>query len=260
MAESYLGFLDSSVLFKKPVSCLFALLSLLIPVHFLFQIIQYDIFSSSNGKAIAAVILVLVVLVFSGIFGFLIWLHRRIIRDEGPKVYANFRRFVQTLGEWTGTLVAINYLGCVLILMLVLGNNSYYYSRLLLFPLPSVDYTMALAGPVIGFLIIIATKIILFLLDPVIWLFKKIWALIVRIVLYCYRCVVKFFGTIEQNTPVWIGVIWLFAAAVVVTGISMCCHLLIYPGIVFFICGVTAIALGLAMMAFLVIKRKNYEV
>ena len=259
MTKSYLNFIDSNVLFRKPISCLLAVFSLLIPLDFLFQIIQYDIFSSDNGRLIAAAILILAVLIFSGVFGFLIWWHRRINRDDGPKIYANFRRFVQTLGEWTGTMFALMVFGSVIFLMLLLKNEYYRISGLLPFSVPYINFNTALLGPVIGFLIIICTRIFLFLLDPFIRLVKKIWILIVRIVLYSYRCIVKFFGIVEQNSSVWIGVVWLFSAAVVITGISLCCYLFRYPRIVFFICGVITLALGLAMMAFLVIKRKNND-
>jgi len=259
IAKSYLDFIDTNVLFKKPVSCLFAVLSLLIPVQFLFQIIQEEILFSKNVKLIIVSILVLAVLCFSGIFGSLIWLHRRIKKDEGPKIYPNFRRFVQTFGEWAGTMVALIVFGTVLITMLVLKDELDLIISMLPFPVSGFSFSAALFGPVAGFVIIIATMIFLFLLDPIIWLVKKIWALIVRIVLFFYRCVVKFSGTVEQNTPVWIGAVWLFSAAVVCTGISLCCRIRVYPNMVLFFAGVSAIALGLAMMAFLVIKRKNYD-
>lgn len=254
MVKTYLSFVDTSVLFKKPISCLFALISLLIPVQFLFQAISYGIFSSNaGGNVIAAAILVLLILLFAGVFGCLIWWNRRIIKDEGPKAYANFRRFVQTMGEWAGTLVAIIVFGCTLVMSLLLKDEFYYLGAFIAFPFLTIDLTSALLGPVIGFAIIIVTKILLFLLDPIIWLVKNIWALIVRIVLYFYRVVLKFFGLLEQNAPVWIGAIWLFSAAVLVAGIVLCFISYSMFG------GAFAIALGLAMMAFLVIKRKNYD-
>ena len=259
MTKSYLGFIDTSVLFKKPISCLAALVSLLFPVHFFFQIIQYDVFSTNNGKLIIAALLVLAVLIFSGVFGFLIWWHRRIRFDDGAKIYPNFRRFIQTSGEWAGTVFAINVLFCVLIPVLLLKNEYYYLAQLLIFPIPGFDMTFALLGPVIGFLIIIASRIFLFLLDPIIWLVKKIWALFVRIVLYFYRCTIKWHGVVEQHTSVWMGIIWLLSAIVVVAGLSFCSILFIYPSSTILWCGVITIALGLGMMAFLVIRRKNHE-
>ena len=257
--KSYLGFVDTNVLFKKPVSCLFAISSLLIPVYFLFQIIQSGVFKSKSGEIIAASLLFLAVLICAGIFGSLIWWYRRIIRDEGPKPYLNFRRFVQTLGEWTATFFAIAVFFGVLIVVIFGYRAERTIANLIPLPVPGLDLTMALAGPVIGFLIIIATKILLFLLDPVIWLVKQIWRLFVRIVLYFYRCVIKMHGLFEQNMPVWIGVNWLFAILVLVCGLVLCFKLFINPGRDIFLGAVITVALGLAFMGFLVIKRKNYD-
>jgi hypothetical protein len=258
-AKSYLGFIDTNVLFKKPISCLFAIVSLLIPVYFLFQIIQFEIFKSNSGEIIGAAILFLLVLICAGIFGALIWWHRRIIRDEGPKPYLNFRRFVQTLGEWIATIFAIVVFFGVIILMIFGRNAIYSIVSLIPLPVPPLDLTMALAGPVIGFVIIIAMKIMLFLLDPVIWLVKQIWRLFVRIVLYFYRFVVKVHGLFEQNAPVWIGVNWLIAIVVVACGLILCTRLFTDPGRDIFLGAVITVALGLGLMAFLVVKRKNYD-
>ena len=259
MVKPYLGFIDTNVLFKKPVSCLCAISSLLIPVYFLIQIFQYEIFESRSPGLITASLLLLLVLVFAGVFGSLIWWHRRIIRDEGPKAYNNFRRFVQTLGEWTATVFAIVVFFGVLIVMICAGNEYYYISGLIPLPIPAIDVSIALFGLVGGFLIIIATKILLFLLDPVIWLVKQIWILFKRIVLYFYRCVIKVHGTIEQNTPVWVGVTWLISVLVVVCGLILCFRVFRYSSGIF-IGAVITVALGLAYMGFLVIKRRSHDI
>jgi len=258
LVKPYLSFIDTNVLFKKPVSCLFAISSLLIPVYFLIQSIQYGIFESGSAKLIVACVLLLLVLIFAGVFGSLIWWHRRIIRDEGPKMYNNFRRFMQTLGEWTATIFAIVVFFGVLIVMIFAGDEYYYITSVIPLPIPAIDVSIALFGLVGGFLIIIATKIFLFLLDPIIWLVKQIGILIKRIVLYCYRCVIKVHGTIEQNTPVWIGVTWLVSILVVICGLVLCFKVFGYSSGVF-IGAVLTVALGLAYMGFLVIKRKSHE-
>ena len=96
IVDSYLGFIDTNVLFKKPVSCLFAIASLLFPVYLFIQVIQYGIFKSESAEMITASILLILVFIIAGLFGSIIWWCRRIARDEGPKVYQNFRRFIQT--------------------------------------------------------------------------------------------------------------------------------------------------------------------
>ena len=252
IVKPYLGFIDTNVLFKKPISCLFAIVSLLSPVYFLMQIFQYEVLKSGSAKLIIACILVFLFFAFAGVFGALIWWHRRITRDEGPKWYPNFRRFIQTTGECMGTFIAITVFGSVLILMLFFRDEAYLITSFIPLSLPPLEITHALFGPVAGFIIIIVTKILLFLLDPIIWLIKQIWTLFVRIVKYCYRCVINVHGVIEKNTPVWFGFVWLLAVAVVITGVVLCFRAMnLYAAL--------ALALGLAFMAFLVYKKKQFD-
>jgi len=253
IVKPYLGFIDTNVLFKKPISCLFAIVSLLIPVYVLSLFIQYGIFGANEAKYIIAGILILVVLLFAGIFGALIWWHRRIIRDEGGhKWYGNFRRFMQTIGEWLGTFIAISVFGCVIVLMIFLSDEYYMITEILPLPIYQVDIVAALYGPIAGFLIIIVTKILLFLLDPVIWLIKQIWKLFVRIVLFVYRCVINLCGVVEKNTPFWVGVTWLLAFTAIAVSLVLC---FIYGSIY----AAIALAVSFGFMGYLLYKRKNYD-
>jgi hypothetical protein len=169
-------------------------------------------------------------------------------------MYPNFRRFVQTLGEWEGTLFAIIVFGCVMTLMIFMKEEYHYMTGLFPLPIPGIDYTTAVYGPIGGFLIIIFTKIFLFLLDPVIWFIKQVWKLFVRVVLYLYRCILKVNGVVEHNAPIWFGVIWLVSVAVVISGLVLC-----FKPYISFLSGVITLALGIGFMAFLVIKRKQYD-
>jgi hypothetical protein len=252
MVKPYLGFIDASVLFKKPVSCLIAILSLLLPIYFLNLVVGSGIFEFGDGELIAASILLIAVLAFAGIFGALIWWHRRIHKDIGNKWYDNFRCFIQTLGEWVGTVYAISVFFGVIIVLAVLRAKASAISGILPLSVPRLDFSIALAGPVVGFLIILATRIFLFLLDPITWLIKQIWILFTRIVLYYYRCVIKLHGVVEQNTSVWIGFVWLVSLATVIAGLVLLFKRII-PG------GAISLALGLVLMGFLVIKRKQYD-
>jgi hypothetical protein len=249
MVKPYLRFLDNNVLFKKPISCFFAIDSLLFPVIVLSFLIQTGIFRTGEVKFIVAAILILIVFGFAGIFGACIWWFRRITRDEGSGWYNNFRRFIQTMGEWLGTVVAICVSGTTIILLIFLSREMYYFIPF------SVDINIATAfyGPIIGFLIIIATKILLFLLDPVIWLIKQIWKLAVRVVLYCYRFILGFFGTIEKNTPFWVGATWVLAVGVIIATIVLCFT-------VRGIAPIAGLAAALGFMGYFMFKRKHYDV
>jgi len=258
IVDSYLSFIDTNVLFKKPVSCLFAIASLLFPIYLLIQVIQSGIFKSESAELITASVLLILIFIFTGLFGSLIWWCRRIARDEGPKVYQNFRRFIQTYGEWIATTYAIIAFFGGLVLLIIAGEYYYSLVRLLPLPIPGLEL-LIISGPLVGFLIIIITKIILFLLNPIIWLIKKIWSLLVRIALYIYRCIIKAFGIFEKNTPVWIGVNWLIAVLVAFGGLALGFKLFSMGNITFGSAfGVALIlALGLGFMAFIIIKRKN---
>jgi hypothetical protein len=252
IVKPYLGFIDVNVLFKKPVSCLIAILSVLLPILFLNLVVRAGVFKSENGKLIAASILIVAILAFAGIFGALIWWHRRIHKDSGNKWYENFRCFIQTLGEWLGTVFAISVFFIAIVALVTLGEDAYYINSILPLPVPDIDFVIALSGPVIGFLIILATKILLFLLDPIIWLIRQIWSLFKKIVLYYYRCVIKLHGVIEQNTSIWIGFIWLISLATVIAGLVLLFKEIILGGVI-------SLALGLVLTGFLVIKRKQYD-
>ena len=261
LVKGYLKFVDTNVLFKKPVSCLFAICSLLIPLYFLIQIIQFRIFELSFELLDVSIIVVSMVLLwvslFAGLFGSMIWWNRRIVRDEGPKWYPNFRRFIQTLGEWLATVYTI--IAFTVGIVLIFVSNMGDFSVLYFLPGFILNFGMMLApiSLITGFLIIIATKIILFLLDPFIWLIKQIWGLLVRLVLYFYRVILKVFGVYEQNAPVWSGVNWLIAIMVVISGIIMGIVLWSRPSLPLALGTIFAMALGLGYMGFIVNRRKN---
>ena len=252
LVKPYLGFLDTHVLFKKPVSCLFAIVHVLVPVYFLFMFIQYGLFSSGEGGLIAACLFLLAVLAFAGLFCALIWWHRRINRDEGPKPYNNFRRFIQTLGESLGTYVAIVVFGGVIFLMIFLHDTYYIVTGMIPIPVPPINLATAVYGPIIGIIIIIATKILLFLLDPLIWLVKQIWKLFVRFVLYVYRLLTSCAVTVEKSTPFWIGITWLLAIAAVIFSIILCFK---QSGLF----SSLALAFSLGFLGYYLFKRKHYD-
>ncbi|MCL2215051.1 MAG: hypothetical protein FWC06_07580 [Treponema sp.] len=54
IVKPYFDFLDRNILFKKPIICLFVILSLIIPIYALSMLIQSGIFNSGEGKYIAA--------------------------------------------------------------------------------------------------------------------------------------------------------------------------------------------------------------
>ena len=258
LVKAYLGFIDTNALFKKPISCLFAILSILIPLSFLFLIIHLKDIIFEDTQVFIASILTLLVLFGAGFFGALIWWHRRINLDEGSRLYVNLRRFIQTLGEWTGTLLGIIVFGVTVIFLIFFEGKDTLISPLLPFLFFEINYALPFYGLIGGFFIILATKIFLFLLDILVRLIGKIWNILVSIILYYYRCIVKVHRTIELNTSVWIGLVWFFSAAAAITGLVLCFKL-IGASLGVYLLALIPLALGLGFMAFLVVKRKNYD-
>jgi len=253
IVKEYLGFLDNNVVFKKPVSCLAAFGSFLIPVFVLSLFIRFEIFKAGDVNIIFASILIVIIFTLAGVFGALIWWQRRITRDEGPKFYVNFRRFVQTTGEWLGTFSAITVFGVILVLAIFLSEKYQYIAGFLPFSLPRINILMAFSGLVGGFFIIIATKILLFLLDALVWLIRQIWNFIKWIARYCQRIIFNLLKTIEKNTPIWTGVTWILAIAVIISALTLCFRF----GGIFPVIGLAA---ALAFMGYLMFKRKHYDV
>ena len=282
-SKPYLSFLDGNVLFKKPVSCLIAIVSLLWPFLFLVLFIQGIRGMDLGANFVVAGILVFIVALFAGVFGALIWWHRRIANDEGPKFYDNLRRFIQTMGEFLGTTFAIVTFGSMLILGLILGQevgNLIFFMPLVgdilgVGDIVHLGVAGAFVGPVVGFVIIICTKILLFLLDPIIWLLKQIW----RYIRWFFRCLINLGTVVEKHTPVWFGVAWLLGVAVVIAGLVLCFQwyavgalgavmdilgggmgMDAQPSAAAGIFSALVVAFGLGFLAFLVHKKKNFVI
>ena len=54
IVKPYLSFIDTNVLFKKPVSCLLAIISLLLPIAALSLFLSSGVFRMGEAKYIAA--------------------------------------------------------------------------------------------------------------------------------------------------------------------------------------------------------------
>jgi len=284
--RSYLSFIERSVLFRKPISCFFALFSFLIPLAFLLPAIQYRDIIFSDANLLFASILFLLILIIAGIFGGLIWWHRRLRRDVDSSLYGNFRAFLQTLGEWTGTLYGLIICLTTIVLYIFLrDDNGFLLSiilgslnldflfldsetifstlvGLLMLPIRGVNLSTAIFGLCTGFIIILATRIFLIVLDFVYMLLLKIWNLIKGIVLYYYRCIIRIHRTIEQNSTIWLGVVWLFAILVVIAGLVLCYLLTLTTslrgeGFGPYLMAIIPVIMGLGLMAFLVLKWRN---
>jgi len=69
-----------------------------------------------------------------------------------------FSHFIQTLGEWFGTLFAIVGFAGLLISMILLGNDAYWFLKLIGLRFPVLGWTGIFLLPIIGYLIVILTR------------------------------------------------------------------------------------------------------
>ncbi|MDR1681499.1 MAG: hypothetical protein LBS12_06945 [Prevotellaceae bacterium] len=144
-----LSYIDSGKFFRKPFSWLyvtFAVISVLIPFAALFFAIDAGVFDAGAG-AIFTFLLTWFVIVAASWVGMQIWWDRRekvlLTSAEGSEFPAIpvIAHFVQTLGEWAGTLTAIIGCGASLFMWILQGE------AILLLGVPLF--------PVIGFLTIV---------------------------------------------------------------------------------------------------------
>jgi hypothetical protein len=176
IVSSYLGLVEGGVMFKKPISFLFAVSSILPPLFFLINSIQDDVFGEdAQAIAVVAVLVVLFVLLVLAILGILIWVRGRLSEDVGEKFVPNIYAFIKTLGMWLGTYIGLSAFLIVFLLKLFGSNEDFEAGSILqllgLAKVGAVTWNLAILGLFRGFIIIVVSKIALFLLDKrwVIW-------------------------------------------------------------------------------------------
>ena len=162
----YLEFIDSGKLFRKPFSWLYgllALVNLILPFIILYQAIDNRIFRAP-AKLVFVFIVVWLVLSFVCWLGFQLWWDRKdkvnltSVEDDDFVATPVFAHFIQTFGEWLGTLVAV--VGFIFAVMgtLFLGRDAYYLSRQFGFGSMGVGWLAIILLPVYGFLIIVISR------------------------------------------------------------------------------------------------------
>ncbi|MBE7170165.1 MAG: zinc ribbon domain-containing protein [Williamsia sp.] len=163
-AEVFINALENSTFFKKPLRwlyILFAVLNILVPVYVLFKFISNDML---NILGIGGMMIWLV-LAFAGWMGFQLWWNRKDKIDayykKGDQFFAIplFSHYIQTTGEWLGTTIAILGTGSSFVAWIFLSGER---SSSIGFPLPFQQFGIAgvIISPVLGFIIILAAKVV----------------------------------------------------------------------------------------------------
>jgi hypothetical protein len=121
--DPYLAYIDTGKLFRHPMKFLYGLLaivSLVLPIVLFIGAARNGIFRSGFG-GVVAFLLIWFIIAFACWLGFQLWWDRKdrladiVNSDDEFAATPIFSHFVQTLGEWSGTFVAIVGAGISLI-------------------------------------------------------------------------------------------------------------------------------------------------
>jgi len=161
----YLSSIDDGKFFRKPLSWLYSLIALVNLVVPFFVLVVFGRYFFRGG-AIYFLGSVLVWLTIGGAcwIGFQIWWNRKekinLSSSTGDDFIATpaFAHFIQTLGEWIGTL--IGFLGFMfgIFSIIALGDLIDYFSDFLGVGFINMGMFSVIIAPVYGFLIIIITR------------------------------------------------------------------------------------------------------
>jgi hypothetical protein len=143
---------------------LIAVINIVIPFYILYLAIENQTFQLP-GKFIFVFISVLITIAFACWVGFQIWWDRKdkidIISSSQDDFIAIpvFSHFVQTLGEWLGTWVAIVGFAFSLLSTIILGREGAYLSQGLGLWFLNISAISIILMPIYGFLIVISARV-----------------------------------------------------------------------------------------------------
>lgn len=168
--KPYFSYIDKGKIFRNPFKWLYtliAILNLLIPFYLIYEIVDSGIFRyNPEAKYVILVILLWLVIAFVSWLSFQLWWDRRLkissssSENDDFVVTPVFSHLIQTLGEWIGTWFAIVGFSIALFATLFLGENGYYFVRMLDIPFLGVGFFSIIVMPIYGFLIIVITRFI----------------------------------------------------------------------------------------------------
>lgn len=162
----YLSAIDDGRFFRKPVMWLYilmAIINLIIPLYLLYRALENRFFDSP-AKVVFVLILVWVTIAFACWVGFQIWWDRKdkvnlfSTPEDDFVAIPVFSHFVQTLGEWLGTWIAIVGFVFSLLTTIILGQEGYYLGKEIGLGFFNISALSIILLPVYGFLIVIVTR------------------------------------------------------------------------------------------------------
>ncbi|MDR1390120.1 MAG: hypothetical protein LBJ31_09120, partial [Treponema sp.] len=162
-AKPYLGFIGKSKLFSL-IYLIMAVVNLILPFVVIYVAINSGIFGWGGAEFVFAFIFSWIVIAFACWVGFQLWYDRKSKagRYDGAEFIVTpiISEVFQTFGEWLGTLIGIIGAGVGLIATLFLrGDASGLFEMLSMRFMPN-GILAVIAGPIIGFGIIIVFRFI----------------------------------------------------------------------------------------------------
>ncbi len=165
--DPVLSYVDDGAFFRKPFEWLYKLIAvanLLVPIYMLYLAVDNKLYKA-DLKFNLAFIVVLVVIAALSWFSFMIWWNRSGKVNKSSQSNDNFvaipvySHLVQTFGEWLGMYVGVGGFIMPILLMLFLGDDAYYFVRVLDLPF-AASFVSSLMCVIYGFLIVVCTRVL----------------------------------------------------------------------------------------------------
>lgn len=162
----YLAFIDSGKFFRRPFSWLYAIMAiinLVLPFYVLYHAINSGIFRT-QVRFVLVFILVWFAVALACWIGFQIWWDRKSklsftsVTGDDFITTPVFSHFIQTMGEWLGTWIAVVGFIFSLLATIFLGREGYLLSRQMGLGFFNIGLLSIILMPVYGYLIIIVSR------------------------------------------------------------------------------------------------------
>jgi hypothetical protein len=165
-SKPFLDFIDNGHFYRKPFGWLYvfmAVINLAVPLAILKKGLDFEIFDAP-AKYSVLFISVWAVIAFASWISFQLWMDRKAKVESTSMVGDDFMatpvfsHFFQTMGEWMGTWIAIVGFFVALMITIVLGEESSYFTEGLGIGFITSGFSSVVVLPLVGFFIIVITR------------------------------------------------------------------------------------------------------
>jgi len=163
----YLNCIDNGSFFRKIFTWLYiaiGIVNLLVPLFTLYQVVDNKILKLLDGKYLFILVFVWFIIFIAGILSFMLWWNRKneinriFIQDKEFVATPVLSHFIQTLGEWAGTWIAIVGFFIAIILTLGFGDEAESISESIGTDFLGTGILSIIRLPLAGFFIIVISR------------------------------------------------------------------------------------------------------